>query len=157
MRSRQIRETVIFAMLGALMFCSKIIMEFLPNIHLLSTITAILTIVYRRWAILAIFVYVFLTGVFGGFGTWWLPYLYIWPLLWGVLMIIPQKMSLKYKVLISAFLCALHGFAFGILYAPAQAILFNLNFKQTVAWVISGLYFDFFFGVKLLENNSCIP
>ena len=46
------------------------------------------------------------------------------------------------KAVVYPVVCALHGLAFGTLYAPAQAIMFGLNFKQTIAWIISGLPFD---------------
>ena len=45
--SGMIREMVIFAMLGTVMFCSKIILEVLPNIHLRGMLTMVYTIVYR--------------------------------------------------------------------------------------------------------------
>ena len=36
----------------------------------------------------------------------------------------------------------MHGLLFGVLYAPAQALLFNLNFEQMIAWVVAGFPFD---------------
>ena len=45
-------------------------------------------------------------------------------------------------------LCALHGFLFGILYAPAQAIMFGLNFEGTIAWIAAGLPFDLIHGIS---------
>ena len=44
--------------------------------------------------------------------------------------------------------CALHGFLFGTLYAPAQAILYGLNFQGMIAWIIAGLPWDFVHGVS---------
>ena len=32
--------------------------------------------------------------------------------------------------------------AFGILYAPAQALMYGMNFEQTMTWVVVGLPFD---------------
>ena len=43
--------------------------------------------------------------------------------------------------------CALHGICFGILYAPAQAIIFGLSFKAMLAWIASGFYFDVIHGI----------
>ena len=43
---------------------------------------------------------------------------------------------------------ACHGFLFGTLYAPAQAILFGLSFKGMIAWIIAGLPWDFVHGVS---------
>ena len=87
-----IREIVIFGMLGAVMFASKLIMEVAPNIHLLGVFTITFTVVYRQKALYPIYTYVILNGIFSGFATWWIPYLYVWTVLWGVTMLLPKKM-----------------------------------------------------------------
>ncbi len=133
---------VIFAMLGALMYASKIVMEALPNIHLLGMFTIVFTIVFRKKALIPIYVYVMLNGLFAGFSVWWIPYLYIWTILWAVVMILPKKMPKWLCYVVYPALCALHGLAFGILYAPAQAIMFKMSFEQAVAWVMAGIPFD---------------
>ena len=63
-------------------------------------------------------------------------------------MILPQHMPRKLQPLVYMTVCAAHGFLFGTLYAPAQAILFGLNFKGMVAWIIAGLPWDFIHGVS---------
>ena len=63
------RELAIFAMLGAIMYLSKIIMEWIPNVHLLGALTMAYTIVYRRKALYPIYVYVFLNGALAGFNA----------------------------------------------------------------------------------------
>lgn len=85
------RELTVFAMLGALMYASKMIMEVAPNVHLLGVFTVAFTVVYRKKALYPIYTYVLLNGIFCGFATWWLPYLYIWTVLWGVVMLIPNS------------------------------------------------------------------
>ena len=96
-------------MLGTLMFCSKIILEVLPNIHLLGMLTMVYTIVYRRKALIPIYIYVFMNGLFAGFNMWWVPYLYIWTVLWGAVMLLPKKMPKKIACVVYPALCALHG------------------------------------------------
>ena len=59
----KIREIAIFAMLGAIMFVSKVIMEGLPNIHLLGTLVIAYTITYRAKALFPIYAYVFANGL----------------------------------------------------------------------------------------------
>ena len=44
--------------------------------------------------------------------------------------------------------CSAHGFLFGTLYAPAQAILYGLNFDGMIAWIIAGLPWDCIHGVS---------
>mgnify|MGYP006967127718 CR=1 FL=1 len=143
-----IKEMTMFAMLGALMYISKMIMEFAPNVHLLGVFTIAYTVVYRKKALYPIYIYVILNGIFGGFAPWWLPYLYVWTILWGVVMLLPKKMPKKIAPVVYMVICAAHGFLFGTLYAPVQAILYGLDFKGTMAWIIAGLPWDFIHGVS---------
>ena len=76
-----VKEMAVFGMLGALMFASKLLMEVAPNIHLLGVFTMAFTIVYRKKALYPIYIYVLLNGIFSGFATWWVPYLYLWTIL----------------------------------------------------------------------------
>ncbi len=142
-----VRETVIFSMLGALMYCSKIIMEVLPNIHLLGMFTMVFTLVYRRKALYPIYIFVTVLGLLSGFATWWVPYLYIWTVLWAVTMALPQRISQKIAFFVYPCVCGLHGILFGVLYAPAQALLFGLDFEGMLAWIAAGFPFDVLHGI----------
>ena len=155
-KSLTTKELVIFAMLGTVMFCSKIIMEVLPNIHLLGMFTMTYTIVYRKKALIPIYVYVLLNGLYAGFNIWWIPYLYIWTILWAITMLLPRNMSKKTKLIVYPIVCCLHGLLFGTLYAPAQAIMMGLNFKSTVAWIIAGLPWDAIHGAGNLVAGTLI-
>lgn len=135
-------------MLGTLMYGSKLLMEVLPNIHLLGMFIVTFTVVYRRKALIPIYVFVFLTGLFAGFSPWWVPYLYIWTVLWGIVMLLPKNMPKKVAVPVYMVTCALHGFLFGTLYAPAQALLFGLDWKGMIAWIVAGLPWDAVQGVS---------
>lgn len=158
MRSRHIREICIFAVLGTLMFCSKIVMEVLPNIHLLGMFIMVYTVTYRAKALIPIYVFVFLTGLYTGFSMWWIPYLYIWAILWAITMLIPKSIPTKVACVVYPIVCALHGLAYGTLYAPAQALMFGFNFEQTIAWIVSGLPFDALHGVgNLFAGVLIVP
>lgn len=145
-----IREMAIFSMLGALMYVSKVIMEFAPNIHLLGVFTIAFTVVYRAKALYPIYIYVLLNGMFAGFATWWIPYLYIWTVLWGITMLLPKKMPKPVAMVVYSVVNALHGYGFGTLYAPAQALLFGLSFKGMLAWIAAGFPFDAIHGTSNL-------
>ena len=135
-------------MFGALMFASKKLMEVLPNIHLLGAIIIALTVVYRKKALYPIYLYVIIDGLFYGFNAWWVPYLYVWTVLWAITMLLPKNMPKMIRPLVYMSVCALHGFSFGLLYAPYQAIVFGLNFEGTLAWISAGLPFDLIHGVS---------
>ena len=142
-----IRQIVIFAMLGSLMFVSKIFLEILPNIHLLGMFTMLYTVVYRAKALIPIYVFVMLTGLYAGFAPWWVPYLYIWTMLWAVTMLLPKKMKPKVANIVYPAVCCLHGVLFGVLYAPGQALLYGFDLKTTIAWIASGFWWDIVHGV----------
>lgn len=144
----KVREVAVFGMLGALMYVSKVIMEIAPNVHLLGVFTIAFTVVYRKKALYPIYTYVILNGIFTGFATWWLPYLYIWTVLWAVTMLLPKNMPKKIRPIVYMLVNACHGFLFGTLYAPAQALLFGLSFQGMIAWIIAGLPWDMIHGVS---------
>lgn len=143
-----IREMTVFSMLGAIMYASKMIMEVAPNIHLLGAFIVAFTVVYRKKALYPIYVFVFLTGLFNGFNAWWLPYLYIWAVLWAAVMLLPKKLPKLWQPIIYMLISAAHGFLYGTLYAPAQAVMFGLNLEGTIAWIIAGLPWDMIHGVS---------
>lgn len=139
---KRLVDLIILTMLGVIMFISKYMTEALPNIHLLGMLTMTYTITYRKKALIPVYVFVFLTGLFNGFALWWIPYLYIWTILWAVTMLLPKNMSNKIALPVYSVVCAFHGLCYGVLYAPAQAILYGLDFKGMVAWIIAGLPWD---------------
>lgn len=151
-----LRHMVIFSMLGTVMFASKVIMELLPNIHLLGMLTMVYTLVYRKCALIPIYIYVLLNGIYAGFAVWWVPYLYIWAVLWAVTMVLPRNMKPAVAVVVYMLVCALHGLAFGTLYAPAQALFFGLNLRATLAWIVAGLPWDVMHAVGNLVAGSLI-
>ena len=142
------KDITIFGVLGALMYLSKIVTELAPNIHLVGVFIVALTVVYRKKALYPIYIYVFLAGLFSGFALWWVPYLYIWTILWGAVMMLPQNINKKLCPIVYMIVCAFHGFLYGTLWAPAQAIFYGLNFKGMIAWIVAGIPFDIIHGVS---------
>lgn len=144
----RISEITIFGMLGALLYASKVAMEAFPNIHILAPLITAITIVYRWKALFPLYIFVFLQGLFGGFSMWWLPYLYVWTVLWAIVMLLPKRMPKAVSAIVYMVICSLHGFFFGILYAPAQALMFGLSFDEMLVWIAAGALFDTIHGVS---------
>ena len=132
------------------MYASKMLMEVFPNVHLIGVFIVAETVVFRAKALYPIYTIVLITGFFFGFSLWWIPYLYIWTVLWGIVMLLPKNMPPKLAPVVYALACSLHGFLYGTLYAPFQAIAFRLSFEGTVAWILTGLPWDAVHGVSNL-------
>jgi energy-coupling factor transport system substrate-specific component len=117
-------------------------MEALPNIHLLALLIIVLTVVFRSKTLIAIYVFVFLNGFFNGFNDWWIPYLYIWTVLWLVVMLLPDFENKNVATVVYCVIAGLHGLLFGTMFAPVQAFVYGLDFKGTITWILAGLPFD---------------
>ena len=137
-----VRETVLFALLGTLMFVSKVIMEGLPNIHPLALLILACTAVYRSKALIPVYVFVLLQGIVYGFGLMWVPYLYIWTILWALGMLVPRRWSVRARVVGYIVVAVLHGLSFGTLYAPFWALAFHTGAEGIVAYIVSGFPWD---------------
>lgn len=139
----KLKDIVLLSLMGALMCVGDFAMEWLPNVHFVGVFIVVTTVVYRKYALLSIFVYWIVSGFVEGISLWWIPKIYIWSLLWVGIMLIPKSLSEKVKNVLYVAVCTLHGFlSFGVLYAPAQALITGLDFKGTIAWIIAGLPFD---------------
>lgn len=140
------------------MFISKQLLEFLPNIHMLGMLTMVYTLVYRRKALIPIYVNVLLEGILSGFALWWVPYLYIWTILWAVTMLLPKNMPRKTGIIVYAIVCSLHGLCYGTLYAPFQALSMGFSLNATISWIIAGLPWDAIHALgNLLFGTMIVP
>ena len=133
------------SVMASLMLVSRwVTMPLPPGVHLLAPIMAAATLVYRSKALVSIYLFVILYGLLiVGFTTWWIPYLFVFLPLWAMFMIAGKfKLKVEVKIPLYMALCAIHGLAFGALFAPFHAVFFGLNIESTLAWIAAGLHFD---------------
>ena len=151
------RDIAVFSVLAAMMFLSRVGLQWIPNVHPLGLFIAATTLAYRRRALIPLYSYIMLDGVFSGFSMWWMPYLYIWLPLWGMFMLLGKlQLPAKIKAPVYMIACGLHGLSFGLLYAPAQALMFGLSVQAMIAWIIAGIPFDIAHGVGNFAFGSLI-
>ncbi|MBQ2736058.1 MAG: hypothetical protein IJF26_01345 [Clostridia bacterium] len=147
MKKFNIFDMVLFTMFGVLLYLSDIVFELIPNVHGVALLICVITLVYRSRAIISILVYIMITMVTSlvvsaGHSLWWIPYIYIFPILWLLVMLIPKKASLKVKIALCTVFSGLHGLFFGVMYLPFQVIMYNLNLEMAIAWLSAGVIFD---------------
>jgi len=138
--TRKVKDLSIFAMLATIILVSQVALAAIPGVQLVGMLIASISVAYKKRALIPIYAFALLFCLYWGFFPWNLPYFYIWLPLWGLFML-AEKAALppKTRRFVYAALCSLFGLLFGVLYAPAQALLFGLNLEQTVAWVIAGI------------------
>ena len=78
-------------MLTALLLVSQVALAFLPNIEVVSLLIIIYTLFFKRKTLYIIYLFALLEGLLYGFGTWWIMYLYVWTILWGIAMLLQNQ------------------------------------------------------------------
>ncbi len=139
---RKLAELIMLSLFGGVMFLSKLIMEFLPNIHLLAMFITLFTVIFRSKALISIYTYVFLLGVYGGFSLWWLPNLYTWTVLWAIVMCLPTNMPKGVAVVVYAIVCGIHGLLYGTLGAPIDVLATGIGLHRIWEYIAFGIPFD---------------
>ena len=153
-KSISVRELVLFALLGAVMFAGKMAMAGLPNIEPVSLLVILFVLVFGRKALWSIYLYVALECVVWGLNTWSISYLYVWLMLYLVTRLLRGMDSpLGWAVVSGAF-----GLVFGLLCTPVQLCIGG--WAYALSWWISGIPFDLShcagnFAMALLLYRPC--
>ena len=142
MKRMSIYKLTRIALLSAILYVSKVALEFLPNVELVSLLVILYTLVFGKETFLTVTVFNLFELIQWGFGTWWFSYLYVWPLLCLITLIL--KKLIKEEILVWAIVSGCFGLIFGSLFAIAY-IPINLSYALTY-W-ISGLPWDVWHGV----------
>lgn len=131
-----LREMCFLALMGALMLASQVAMAALPNIHIVALLIIITALCFSWRALFSVAVFVLLEGLIYGFGIWWISYLYAWPLLVPIVILLRKNTSaLFWAVIVGA-----HGLLFGAM--TAIPYLFIGGWQAAVSYWISGIPFD---------------
>lgn len=131
-----IREICLFGMLAALTFGAKWVMAGLPNIEPVSLMVMLFAVVFGWKALFPVAVYVLLEIVFYGLGPWNINYLYVWPLLAMVAMLMRKVKHPLLWAVVSGFF----GLMFGALCAPVDVFIGGVAYAAG-KWV-SGIPYD---------------
>ncbi len=129
------------ALLSAILYVSKLALEFLPNVELVTLLIILYTIVFGEETLLIIVVFNLFQGMQWGFGLWWLSYMYTWPVL--CLVVLHLKKLIKEEFVVWAIVAGVFGLLFGGFFALAYLPV-NPGFALTY-W-ITGLPWDVWHG-----------
>lgn len=122
--------------MGVLLFVSKEVIAFLPNIELVSLLIILFTLVFGKKVFGALAVFILLQGLYYGFGTWWFSYIYTWPVLVGLTYIFHKMKS----ILGWAVLSGLFGLSFGAFCALIYVFIATPTFA--FHYFLAGIKFD---------------
>ena len=142
MKRMSIYKLTRIALLSAILYVSKVALEFLPKVELVSLLVILYTLVFGKETFLTVTVFNLFELIQWGFGTWWFSYLYVWPLLCLITLIL--KKLIKEEILVWAIVSGCFGLIFGSLFA---IVYIPINLSYALTYWISGLPWDVWHGV----------
>lgn len=125
------------ALFSAILYISKLALESVPNVELVSFLIIVYTLVFGWESIIATCVFNLCEVAQWGLGTWVITYIYVWPLLAIITMLL--KKVIKEEFLVWAIVSGMFGLIFGsmfaILYIPVDP-------HYALTYWLSGLPWD---------------
>ena len=137
-----VKELVLIALLSALLLVAQVGLAFLPNIEVVSLLVILYTLFFKKKTLYIIYIFALLEGLIYGFGIWWLMYLYVWTILWGITVLLKSEKS----PVIWAFISGFFGLFFGTLCSVPYFITGGVS--MGISWIIAGLQMDIIHGIS---------
>ncbi len=137
-----IQDVVVMAMMLAIIELGKRVLDFIPNVELVTLLFIVFTVWYGWKTMWVAFAFIALETMYWGVNTWVAMYLYIWPLLIILVMLIrPVATHWMY--------CVLAG-AFGLLFGTMCTLVYLvIGGPQTaLAWWVAGIPYDILHGIS---------
>lgn len=135
------KDITLMALMVAVIEVSKIALANIPNVELTSFWIIMFALYFGNRIYFIIPVFILIEGAIYGFGTWWVMYLYAWPLL----AIVTRRMRNMKHAFDFALLSGIFGLLFGMLCAIPY--VFILGPMGAVSWWVAGIPFDLIHGI----------
>lgn len=132
-----IREIAYLGICIAILEVSKIALDFLPNVELVTLLFIVYTIFFGKKTLFVAAGFIVIECLLKGINVWSLMYIYIWP---ALIMMVYYANKLKLGHL---FYCLLSGF-FGLFFGLFCSIPYLIigGWQMAVAWWIGGIPYD---------------
>lgn len=128
----------------AVLEVSKVALQHLPNIELISFWVILFTLTFGLRTIYAIYGFVLIEGILYGVHFWWIAYLYVWTILALLTRLFHKQRSVLFWSILSACFglffgafCALPYFVTGIF----SGGLYN-GLLAGISWWLAGIPYD---------------
>lgn len=135
------RDITIMALMVAIIEVSKVALAQIPNVELTSFWIIMFTLYFGPRIFYVIPVFIMIEGMIYGFGLWWIMYLYAWPML-AIVVLLLRNMNTAWDW---SFVSGLFGLLFGFLCAIPY--IFTSGLAGAVAWWIAGIPWDLVHGI----------
>lgn len=136
------KDITTIALMVAVIEVCKVVLSQIPNVELTSFLIIIFTLYFGKRIFYVIPVFILLEGAMFGFGLWWVMYLYAWPVLAYVTLLL-RKMNTAWEW---SMVSGVFGLLFGLLCAIPY--IFTSGLYGAFAWWVAGIPWDLVHGIS---------
>ena len=125
------------AAMSAIIVVAKEAVSSIPNVEPVTILVCLFSVHFGVDTLFAVYIFDIVEGLIYGFHPlWWLPYLYVWPLLW----LLARMLKKEDPPLVWALLMGIYGLCFGTLCTLPYFVVGD--WAGGLAYFLSGLSFD---------------
>ena len=141
---------------AATLECGKLVLAVIPNVEVVTLLTALYGYTFGVWGVLASVVFVCIEPLIWGFGSWFITYLIYWPTVAFIFRLL-GRVKLKSRIVLTgtALICTLF---FGVLSSLVDVGLFTGYFDRF--FYRFGIYYlrgIAFYAIQLASNAVLFP
>lgn len=125
------------ALLSAILYVSKLALDFLPNVELVSLLVILYTLVFGKETFMIVTVFNLFQMIQWGIGTWTVSYFYVWPFLCLITLLL--KKLIKEEFVIWSMVSGVFGLIFGSLFA---VLYLFIDPAYALSYWVAGLPWD---------------
>lgn len=144
------RDICLVGLMVAVIEACKFALANIPNVELTSFWLVLFTLCFGKKALFAVPVFILIEGAVYGFGLWWVMYLYAWPLLVMITMLLRKSDNVLTWSLVSG----VFGLLFGLLCAIPYLFTGTVDggivngIRAAFAYWVAGIPFDLIHGIS---------
>lgn len=144
-----VRDITLIGLMVAIIEVCKIALSWAPNVELTSFWVIMFAIFFGKRVFFVIPVFILVEGIMYGIHLWWIMYLYAWPLLAILAMLMRKAKSAVSYAILSGIFGLLFGFLCSIPYIFIGSVDGDImnGFRMAFAWWISGIPWDMVHGI----------
>ena len=144
------KDISLIGMMVAVIEVCKIALSAIPNVELITFWIIIFSLYLGKQIFFVIPIFIIIEGSMYGFGLWWIMYLYTWPSLAFISMLL-RKMN-------SAVMCSILSGLYGLLYGLFCSIPYifigtiggdlSTGLRTAFSWWVAGIPWDIVHGIS---------
>lgn len=148
-RKISINDICLIGIMVAVIEVCKLVLSFLPNVELTSFWLIMFTLFFGWKVAFVVPVFILIEGCVYGFGSWWIMYLYTWPLLVLVVWLCRKQTSPWFFSVLSG----VFGLLFGLFCSLPYVVMgawdggIHAGLRTGFTWWVAGIPWDLVHGI----------